>query len=172
MQHIVTKIITETFESEIKRNQSENANPVAMKVTFDLSIDYSKEDGYRTLDMLIYAPMNYVGVIVRENWNVVSLSDIDNDNDCLKPDCDYVKGTTYWLYASYHDSCWRTDGVSRVIQENKERIISISPQRLSGWYEKVAMTPKLLTEFNNAISRDTVYKNDKFYVPGKFVFKF
>ncbi len=71
MINIVSSIICTTFENEIKRWQCRNEKQFAMKVSFSLSLDYDKEEGYRNLDILIFAPMNYVGVLVRERWTIV-----------------------------------------------------------------------------------------------------
>ena len=60
-------------------------------------------DQDRALTMALYAPLNYVGVFA-----------------ALSPafkDITEIKG---WRMASYHSSCWRTDGVEQIISAVQE----------------------------------------------------
>lgn len=89
-----------------------------------------KEDGYRHVELLIYAPYNYVGVFIRENWNVISLDDLEYDEESgeqyIKKGKDYSQGVGEWRRLSYHDSCWRSDGVDRLLHEYKDRLQTLS----------------------------------------------
>ena len=175
MENIVSNIICTTFDNEIKRWQTKNEKQFAMQVSFSLSLDYDKEEGYRHLDIgyrhldiLIYGPMNYVGVLVRERWTIIPVDEIA-DEDSLKEGCKYRESDTGWLLASYHDSCWTSDGVQSTIFKNRHRINCLST-RFNEWYKKIEMTPELLERFNKITSNDRV--RDNYYEVGKNVLKF
>jgi len=102
---------------------------MALLVDFSLSIDYDKEDGYRHLQILIWAEYNYVGVFCQETWNVRQ-SIFDDDKE-LEPG-PYEKGTSEWTSYSYHDSGW-VEGVERILREYERRIISTRVGTLS-WH--------------------------------------
>lgn len=123
---------------------------------FSLSCDYSVEDGYRNLEMLIYAPANYVGVLTKEHWDVFRTEDIEDwtdDGIKFKPGKDRIEGKSDWQVKSYHDSCWRSDGVKRTIREYSEpserHIIVINT--LTYWYQVVEMTEEKQEEFREAV---------------------
>ncbi len=166
LENIVSSIITTTFENEVKRWQTKNEKQFAMLVSFGLSLDYDKEEGYRHLDILIYGPMNYVGVLVRERWTIIPVDDLEEDG--IKSGCDYRKGDSGWFFASYHDSCW-TDGVQSTINKNRERINCLSTD-LSNWYKKIEMTPELSETFHNTTTN--LRTKDFCYEVGKNVLKF
>ena len=155
MEYIVTRMICTTFERDVGRWQSKNEKQTAMQVSFSLRNDYDKEEGYRYIDVLIFGPMNYVGVLVRERWNIIPLTDLDAEKECLKPGYDYREGDTGWISVGYHDSCWR-EGVKEVIWENRDRINGLDS--MANWYTKVEMTPALISEFERAISDRKIYK--------------
>jgi hypothetical protein len=171
MTNIVTKIICSTFETEVKRNQSKNKRKFGMLVSFNLELDFEKEEGNRNLDILIYSPSNYVGVIAKESWSVIKNEEIEGEFG-LKPGCDYRIGDTGWMYACYHDTCWRTDGVEKIVYSNSRRIAFITSNVYPNWYEKIEMTPELLVKFEETTSRANFGKEDRFYSAGKNVFKF
>ena len=138
-------IIYKEFEKNIGRNQepmfSAKTGPefLAMDLTFSLyPFRKKQESGYRHIHMRIYSPMNYVAVLVREDWDVINENDIDHAKDCLKPGKNYIKGITGWLLASYHDSCWLTDGVHQILRAYEDRISSIDT--FDHWYKKVNLT--------------------------------
>ena len=167
MENIVSNIICITFENEIKRWQTKNEKQYAMMVSFALSLDYDKEDGYRHLDILIYGPMNYVTVLVRERWTIIPIDELDGD-DSLKPGCDYREGDSGWFLAAYHDSCWTSDGVQSTIYKNRDRINCLSTG-LGEWYKKIEMTPELLGMVHNIT---TNLRTQHYYEVGKNVLKF
>lgn len=168
MENIVSNIICITFENEIKRWQTKNEKQFAMMVSFDLSLTNRLEAGYRNLDILIYSPMNYVGVLVRERWTIIPIDELDGE-DSLKPGCDYREGDSGWFLASYHDSCWTSDGVQNTIYKNRNRINCLSTG-LGEWYKKIEMTPGLLETFHNITTN--LRTKDYYYEVGKNVFKF
>jgi len=169
MENIISNIICTTFENEVKRGQVKNEKQFALFMSFCLSIDYDKEEGYRHLDFLIYGPLNYVGVLVRERWVVIPNDEVSDDGDGLKPGCDYRKGDSGWLLASYHDSCWTSDGVQSTIYKNRERIKTLSTN-FKNWYEKIEMTPDLIETFEILTSSNRTREN--YYEVSKNVFKF
>lgn len=160
MENIVSSIICSTFETAIGRWQArQEKQQHAMLVSFKQSIDYEVEDGYRFLDIFIYAPTNYVGVLARHRWTVIPLDELDDSDDsCLKPGCDYRIGNTNWKIASYHDSCWNSDGVQSIIRMNKNTINTISFNG-SGWYQKIEMTKEWIEIFEKLTSNDRVPEN-------------
>jgi len=143
---ILTTIITETFEKEVGRNQTTKGQK-ALLVSFRLPINTDKEDGYRCLELLVYGPMNYVGVYVRQTWDIISLDDLDFDDDgdgCPKPGKDYVKTTTAWEQICYHDSGWRTDGIDRIIQMYEDQILGLKGPR---WYQVVDAPQEIQSKY-------------------------
>ena len=110
----------------------------------------------------------YVGVLVRERWVVIPNEEVSDDGDGLKPRCDYRKGDSGWLLASYHDSCWTSDGVQSTIYKNRERINTLSTN-FKNWYEKIEMVPDLIKTFERLTSSDRTREN--YYEVGKNLLK-
>lgn len=133
LQYLLSTVIRETFLKEVGKNQirrkrrdgltiPENqqgpGHGEALKLRFKTSIDYSKEEGYRWVEVVIYAPLNYVQVWVRTAWNVIPLEDMEDGDDgdtYVKKGKDYNKGESAWEKIADHDSCW-TDGVDCVLK--------------------------------------------------------
>src|SRR6478609_3304089 len=115
---VLTSIIVQTF-----------------KISLKLQIDSEKEDGYRHLDILIYAPQNYVGVYFRQRWDLISKDDLefDDEEDVPKTDKDYVKEATAWERMAFHDSGW-TEGLTRILDAFDSRILGVDG---SDWFEIV-----------------------------------
>lgn len=106
LHDMLTQVFVQTFLKEVGKFNTEKA----LKISFNIPIDHIKEDGYRQLDLLIYSPMNYVGVYIRERWTVISLDDLEEDEDgepMIKPGKDYQNGQSAWDQICYHDSGWR-----------------------------------------------------------------
>lgn len=128
MIDLVTKVIVQTFEEKVGKFQTKKGPSAqqALLLKFSIRVDHDKEEGYRQLEMLIYGPFNYVGVFTRETWNVIPLEDLEyneaEDESFVKPGKDYQKGASEWLKVCYHDSGWRTDGVHRILFENRDKI--------------------------------------------------
>lgn len=164
-ERICANIIESHFDKEIGRNQYRKPEhkQKAMLVSFRVKVDYDVEEGYRHLDLLIWGPMNYVAVMVRERWNVVRASDLvphpDFEGDtCIREGSEgYVEGDTGWKLASYHDSCWRSDGVDNVIFGNRHRITGIDS--LFKWYEEINPSPEQKQEFEKLLSRSGDYQD-------------
>lgn len=133
LQYLLSSVIRETFLKEVGKNQIRRqrrdgltipefkqgvGNGEALKLRFKTGTDYSKEEGYRWVEVVIYAPLNYVQVWVRTSWNVIPLEDLEDDGDgdtFVKKGKDYNEGESAWEKIADHDSCW-TDGVDRVLK--------------------------------------------------------
>lgn len=77
-------------------------------VGFSIPVDYAREDGYRNVDLGLYAACNYVSVYIRERWDVIPLEDLEDEEDGgPKPGKDYVEGSSGWKLVGSHDSGWR-----------------------------------------------------------------
>lgn len=66
---------------------------------------------YPVAQLLIFAEYNYVGVYYRESLR-----------DACGPEDDGDDRYTKWRRLSYHDSCWRDDGVDRFLSRFGPRI--------------------------------------------------
>lgn len=142
-QSLLTKVLVQTFEEKAGKFQihSKDGQRRALKTTFSLSIDHDKEEGYRHLDVVIYGPMNYIGVVARERWTVVPLEGLEDDDDGgLKPGYDYTDGATPWKLYCYHDSGWRTDGIDEILKEYGSRIIGFTGP---SFYQVVEVPPEI-----------------------------
>lgn len=121
---ILTSIICHAFETHAGKNQlrKEYEDRRGLLVQFRTHIDHSQEEGYRYADLLIFAGMNYVEVWARRRWTVAPL-DPDADEDA---DLNYDEGSSEWEQLCYHDSCWRSDGVSDFIWQNRDDLQGLS----------------------------------------------
>lgn len=168
LENMVASMICQEFEHNVGRKQSHNEKQIAMKLTFRLSNDYDLEEGYRHLQVLIYAPYNYVAVFVKEDWTIIPVDELDDENDCLKKGCNYREGDTGWKMISYHDSCWRTDGIDRIIQSHRDRLNGldtigetcvVNGKSFTGhWYSTVEVTGDLKKEMEKMMSREGDYR--------------
>jgi hypothetical protein len=149
MKNIVSSIICDEFDRNVGRRQFKNSNKFGMKITFRLCVDYDKEEGYRFLDILIYAENNYVAVMARERWNVIPVCELEYDEKSedtviKKNSKGYREGCTEWKLVSFHGSCWR-DGVYNILRhEGISHIDTLS----TGWYEKIEMDANMLSTYN------------------------
>lgn len=165
---IVENIICNEFEKRIGRNQASWDKLEAMLLSFRIDTNYKIEEGYRHLDLMIYAPHNYVGVFVKEKWDVIPKEDLECGDDfdpVVKKGKDYHKGQTRWLMEGYHDSCWR-DAVNRVLWDNRDRINMLDG--FSYWYKTVDVTEELLKDLEPLMHREGDYR----YEVGKEVLFF
>ncbi|RDJ35019.1 MAG: hypothetical protein DWQ19_09295 [Crenarchaeota archaeon] len=121
--YILENIITDTFEHQVGRNQAEQETPKAMWIQFHTSIDHDNEVGYRYRELLIFAEHNYIGVYTRDRWCVAGIEDED-----------YVEGENDWEVLSYHDSCWRTDGVRSFLLKYEDNLLTIG-RLCQHWFE-------------------------------------
>lgn len=125
--HMLHGVICDTFEDDCGKWQS-NKDPKdqrAFKVSFNCAIDYAKEEGYRTLEMVIWGEHNYVQVWTRE---VTTLAALDSEGEMVG---DYVDHTSEWTRLANHDSAWR-EGVHKVLELPQIRGITSRPA--DRWY--------------------------------------
>lgn len=141
--YILSDIICDTFEEKVGRNNPDKA----LKVSFHVNPDYSKEDGNRYMDLLIWGPMNYVAVFFRDRWNVIDLSDLEDDGDgdtYIRPGATgYVEGEGALQLKAYHDSCWREDGVKRILFEYLDKVASLDNGLKRDFYEVIDVTDEM-----------------------------
>ncbi len=152
-KHIVASIICAEFRKAFEDTRGFSERSKGMKVTFNLRLDYTREEGYRKLEMLIFGGgSNYISVFGRLAWTVVPVEGLATD-DGLKPGYDYTDGSTPWVHFSCHDSCWTSDGVESVLSLFNERVISMET-RYDRWYEAVDLSDEELEAFQE-ITRET-----------------
>ena len=133
--NILTSIIVQTFHKEVGKFQIDK-DAKALLVSFKLQIDHDKEDGYRHLDILVYAPQNYVGVFFRQRSNLIATADLEYDDDGdgqPKPGKNYIKEATAWERIAFHDSGW-IEGIDRILKAFEDRILSLNAK---DWFEVV-----------------------------------
>lgn len=113
----------------------------ALEFHFSLNLDYAKEEGYRNLMIIVWPRTNYVAVFTQESWTL------------WEPKEDVgVSELKRW---SYHDSCWRSDGIDRIIFEYREKINCVSGRNTSTarFYSLVKLTPNQIAQYNELINR-------------------
>jgi hypothetical protein len=128
MLNLLVSVLRQTFEEKVGKFQVKQEQPKALLTNFRLTVDTDVEDGYRYLEVAIYAPCNYVQVWVREAWTVIPVEDLDYDDDgdaTLKPGTDYDEGYTDWFLVADHDSGW-TEGISRILRQYQNRITTFA----------------------------------------------
>lgn len=120
MHNLVADLIIEAFLDKVGKNQPGKA----LLVSFSKKINYNTEEGYRQYDLLIQAPMNYVGVFYRECWDVIPLEAlVETDDGDTEATTDYTKGESPWQSLCYHDSGWREEGVQEFLRNHKKDIL-------------------------------------------------
>lgn len=140
---LLTAVIRYTFLREVGKHQVKNGTRNAMLMSFATPTE-KDEDGYRYLDVLIYGPMNYVGVYIRRRWNVIPEADLGDDDEGPLPGKSYNEGEEPWRLVSYHDSGW-PEGISKILE--KEHLLAWS--HVGGdrdWYRIVDMADYKLPE--------------------------
>lgn len=147
LENVISTIICSQFEKEFGRTRERLSDPDnAMSIRFNLATDYEKEDGYRSLAILLFGfGTNYIGVFAQLQWNV------------WRGENEPVRGGTPWVLISCHDSCWR-EGVSRLIWEYRERILTIdSVFQTNRWYSTVLLSNQEKKDFRNVIRETPGY---------------
>lgn len=113
--NLLTHVVVATFEEKVGKRQPAKYG----KMTFALPTGVT-EEGYRNLEVVIYAPMNYVQVWTRETADVISHEDMEydeaQDEYFVKKGKDYVKSATPWKCVADHDSAWRS-GLENIFRE-------------------------------------------------------
>ncbi len=132
---IFATVLNATFEEKCGKWQADKPAPKAFQIQFALGINHETEDGYRTLEIALFAPHNYVQVWVRKTWEVIPLDDLEYaEGECIgtKPGKEYRKGASEWRKVADHDSCWR-EGVENILREY-EREITVLRTNLDDWW--------------------------------------
>jgi len=133
LTHIIENIICKTYDTEFKDNFILHGNS-AMELSFNLKIDYDKEEGYRYLVIRLFGT-GYVSVLSNETWIVAKDDEMHLEN--LK----YDKGQSGWKFWGSHDSCWR-DFVGKILDEYGDRLMNI--KTILNWYKIIKLTEKEL----------------------------
>lgn len=134
--NIIESIICDTFAKEFVRNE----NPLykrSMEISFNLTVDYDKEDGYRHLIIRLFGT-GYITVLANETWIVTP-----NDDLHLK-DPKYDEDQTGWIFVGCHDSCWR-DFVHKILYEYSDRLMNINTT--ATWYKSIELTEEELDNY-------------------------
>lgn len=146
-ESMLARVICEEFEKNPGKDQApifgeKPGEPKALLIGFRRRIDHDKEDGYRYLDLLLFAPTNYVQVWTRSRANTISLEDMEEDDGEMVPKDgkDYESTKTEWEMHSDHDSCWR-DAVGQVLWDNRESIAGFDS--INGWAKVIPVPPEL-----------------------------
>lgn len=139
---MITDTITTVFNDQVGKWQVKKPEQRALKISFRTRIDHATEEGYRFLDLLIYGPMNYVGVFIRERATVISHDDMEEGDDgemVPKEGKDYSNVTTDWVEVCYHDSGWRS-AVNDVLFQNRDKITGFDC--LGGYFYQSITVPE------------------------------
>ncbi len=116
--------INYTFERECGKGQNSKGKK-AFQVTLALAIDYDLEEGNRSLEIAFWAPMNYVQVWVRETALVISVDELDFDDESdpqvKKGSPGYQKSETPWRKVADHDTAWK-EAIRALLKENEPKI--------------------------------------------------
>lgn len=115
MLNILQNIICYEFDRCVGRMQWKQHLDDETMYGFEMNFSLNEKDWnvplYPHVQLLIFAPSNYVGVYYRES----------------KTREDYGE----WVHLSKHDSCWRADGVERFLLHFKDRICTL------GWHDGI-----------------------------------
>jgi hypothetical protein len=71
-------------------------------------------EGYAQKTLVLYAPTNYVQVLTRQEWEMISEEALDDESGDLLPGWDYETSATEWTKLADHDSGWR-EGVAEFV---------------------------------------------------------
>jgi hypothetical protein len=141
IEYILSNIICDTYRKVEVPGQGDTRNTKALKLTFDVDMDAPfslehprdyEECRYPKYELLIYGEYNYVGVYLR---------------DVLM----HPEEASEWFVLSFHDSCWRTDGVSNFIFTASKHLSTLGGA-FRDWYEVVEIDDafeKKLTELRS-----------------------
>jgi hypothetical protein len=104
---LLVSAIDQTFMEKVGKFKADKYAKMTIALPASLN-----EEGYRNLEIVIYAPMNYVQVWVRETADVISHEDMEyneaDDEMYIKAGKDYTKSATPWEKVADHDSAWRS----------------------------------------------------------------
>lgn len=142
MYHIVADVISKEFSKHGGKFQVRAKVPKALMVSFSQRLDYSKEEGCRQIDVVLYAPFKYVQVWTRKRWTVIGRPNLmdygggDRHAPYIAPGKDYTVGVSEWVYLGDHDSGWY--GVlAEFLRQNLSEILGLEKAHLDDWYTLV-----------------------------------
>jgi hypothetical protein len=145
---ILQRIISAEFEKNVgtmqAKNERDGKSMFAMDLSFRLAHFFDFEEGWRRLNLRIFAYGNYVTVLVKELWDVRPK---ESKEDILGQD---ITGQTDWHLVVHHD-CW-DDVLSDIFRAYDERIVMLEMLFTEGWYTKHEITEKELKEIKELIS--------------------
>lgn len=128
LENMLAETINSTFDQVCGKGQNGKGQK-AFLVTFSLSVDYEKEEGHRSLEVLYWAPMNYVQVWQREVWNVIPVEELeelgDGEYSVKKTSTGYQKGESPWKKRADHDSSWR-EAMKLILRESGDNILNFA----------------------------------------------
>lgn len=154
MRTVVEQLICSLVEDNLPRNTPDKY----MIFNFSLGVDYGRfhQLSYHNMDLYFYRPSNYTLVAMRKNITAVEEKDIQ----CAEPDVlgcgdgmesviNYTEAYSNFIIFAYHDSCWRSDGVGRVVGhlEQNETNVGLGLQE----YNVNPILPELRDKFQDMI---------------------
>lgn len=148
---MVANIICDTFRKEVGTwggnppGKSHGKPQRALRVNFAATCDYATEDGYRYLDLLVFAEANYVGVYFQRTWNVRPVLKLPPNQEGGYGD--YTTGASEWIFLCYHDSCW-PEGVERFLLDNEQEIACLGG--LNDWFDIVTLEKEVVAKLRQA----------------------
>lgn len=129
MYHVLHQIICDEFVRKIGRRQTYSEGlKTAMRIDFSTK-DGPEHKNYTHTELVLFAPLNYVGVYTRNYWTPQTREG--------------TKGETPWRCLCYHDSCWR-DEVHNFLFQNRDEIQSLA---LGDWYTRWELTDQEIALF-------------------------
>ena len=131
-ESLITKIVNDTLDKEAPRASWDHPNTMAL--TFGLKLSVPPDlDGYRTLEVVVFRPMNYVQVWSRLLSTTIPLVDLgDEDGEGPKPGKDWTTTTGEWRLHADHDSCWR-EGLTDLLRLYDREILCFAG--MGAWYK-------------------------------------
>jgi hypothetical protein len=150
---MIAQIINSTFELDCGKWQRSKEDPQVFVVRFNLHIDHTKEEGYRHLEIALYADANYVKVFVRDDWKVIPVGGLDwnveEQRNFIRKGEKYTSGVAPWKILCDHDSVWRTT-VSDILFENRDRLAYVE-DHLQRFYSLIPLSEFLKGKFADPV---------------------
>jgi hypothetical protein len=118
---LLVSLLADIFRRSVGKwqNEAREPEPKALCFSFALSVDCEKEEGYRHLKVVVFAPDNYVQVWSQETWCVRPVEDGEAP---AKPSTSYEEGAGDWKKEADHDSCW-PEGLRRVFDRYDDKVL-------------------------------------------------
>lgn len=148
---VLSEIICSEFDKSFQWDKK-NLRDLGMMVKFRINRESS--DSPNSLQLFIWGSSNYIGAFVR-------VSSVMESEKLFLPDNE-------WHCLAYHDSCWRSDGVERLMRVFGNSIIHLDTLFLGerNWYQTWAvseLTAKHFISVRNARKDWDNYKIPSLY---------